>query len=67
MTMHIEFNGKTVRTKARTVAEFLAEQNINAAGVATAVDGDFVPRVRLAQELLREGSKLEVLAPMQGG
>lgn len=65
--MQIEFNGNTVATDVATVAEFLAEQNIDPSTVATAVNGDFVPRSRYASEPLVDGVKLEVLSPKQGG
>lgn len=65
--MDIEYNGKTVHTEAADLAQFLAEQQVDASRVATAIDGDFVPRTQYADTPLAAGMKLEVLAPMQGG
>lgn len=65
--IEIEFNGKAVQTEVVTVADFLAEQQIDSANVATAVNGDFVPRTRYASTPLSASDKLEVLVPMQGG
>jgi sulfur carrier protein len=65
--MHIEYNGTTVETQAPNLAAFLAERAIETDTVATAINGEFVPRARYDSEPLFEGAKLEVLAPMQGG
>lgn len=65
--MNIELNGRPLRTAAATLAALLVEQGIDGDGVATALDGGFVPRPQRAAALLREGAKVEVLAPMQGG
>jgi len=65
--MEIEYNGKKVHTEAANLAAFLVEQQVNAEHVATAIDGDFVPRAQYAETQLTTGMKLEVLAPMQGG
>lgn len=65
--MLIEFNGRTLRTVAATLAELLAEQGMPGEAVATALDGRFVPRPQREAARLREGARVEVLAPMQGG
>lgn len=65
--MRIEYNGNRVESLAANVAEFLAEQNIDASCVAVAADGHFVPRRDYKSRLLTEGAKLEILVPMQGG
>ncbi|HEX4024228.1 MAG TPA: sulfur carrier protein ThiS [Steroidobacteraceae bacterium] len=35
--------------------------------VATAVNGEFVPQGARARRVVREGDRIEVLSPMQGG
>nr|WP_255464858.1 sulfur carrier protein ThiS [Pantoea multigeneris] len=60
-------NGQPVETGAMTLAALLLEQNIDASCVASAVNGEFVPRSRYADFALAEGQQLEVLSPMQGG
>jgi sulfur carrier protein len=65
--MRIELNGETLGTKAETLAALLEEQGFDAASVATALDGVFVPRHARATRTLRDGAAVEVLAPMQGG
>jgi sulfur carrier protein len=65
--MRIELNGATVATEATTLAALIDERGFEAACVATAVNGVFVPRPARAGTVLVEGAKVEVLAPMQGG
>lgn len=65
--MRIELNGDAREVQATTVAAALDELGFGAAKVATALNGDFVPAGARAAQALREGDRLEVLAPMQGG
>lgn len=65
--MKIQLNGLTIDTSARTLAELLREQQIDAGCVASALNGQFVPRTRYETESLTAGCELEVLSPMQGG
>lgn len=63
----IEVNGEAREISGVTLAEALAELGWGAAKVATALNGDFVPASARAGQTLRDGDRLEVLAPMQGG
>ena len=63
----IEVNGEARDVSAATLAEALAELGWGEARVATALNGDFVPASARAGQGLRDGDRLEVLAPMQGG
>lgn len=65
--MQIEVNGAAVTTTAPTLAALIDERGLDAACVATALDGDFVPRDQRAATALYPGARVEVLAPMQGG
>lgn len=65
--MRIDLNGTPVTTAAETLAALLEEQGFDSASVATAFDGLFVPRSFRAATALRDGAKVEVLSPMQGG
>lgn len=65
--MRIELNGALITTGAETLAALLEEHGFDAASVATALDGLFVPRSARAATTLRDGAKVEVLSPMQGG
>jgi sulfur carrier protein len=52
----ILLNGEPTHTEAATLAE-----------VATALNGDFVPRGARAATQLADGDKVEIVAPRQGG
>ncbi|MFN3525674.1 MAG: sulfur carrier protein ThiS [Paracoccus sp. (in: a-proteobacteria)] len=65
--MRIEVNGEARDITASTVADALAELGWAEARVATALNGEFLPSAARADQTLREGDRLEVLAPMQGG
>ena len=65
--MRIDLNGAPYETEARTLAALLEETGADARAVATALDGQFVPRPDRAQTVLSAGAKVEVLSPMQGG
>ncbi len=65
--MQIDLNGQPAQTKAATLAALIEERGYDAASVATALDGDFVPRSARAATPLTEGARVEVVAPMQGG
>lgn len=65
--MKIEVNGEARDVAGPTLADALAELGWGAARVATALNGDFVPKAVQAGTILKEGDRLEVLAPMQGG
>lgn len=65
--MQIDLNGQRITTAAATLAALLDERGFDAASVATALDGTFVPRDLRASMALGAGVKVEVLSPMQGG
>jgi len=65
--MRVELNGRTIETGATTLAELMAEQQIDPRTVATALNGEFVPRSRYTSQQLEAGNQLEILSPMQGG
>lgn len=65
--MRIEVNGEPRDTEARSLAEALAELGLSEAVVATALNGDFVPRGERAATPLKAGDRIEIVAPMQGG
>jgi len=63
----ILLNGEQAETDSRTLAELVAGQGLAEGAVATAVNGDFVPRQVRAATLLAEGDRVEIVAPRQGG
>jgi sulfur carrier protein len=65
--MRIIVNDEPREVTGRTLAEVLAELGYAGLVVATAVNGTFAPAGRRATCVLREGDRIEVLAPMQGG
>ena len=64
--MNITLNGEHRRTKATTLAELLVEHGFDGS-IATARNGEFVPRTQRADTVIREGDRIEVVSPMQGG
>jgi thiamine biosynthesis protein ThiS len=68
--MRIELNGQQRELPApATLADAAREAGVaeGARGVAIALDGEVAPRGEWAETLLAEGSKVEVLAAIQGG
>lgn len=65
--MHIIVNGRPAETEARDLAALLEERGDKSDCVATALNGDFVPRAARAGTPLHPGDRVEVLRPMQGG
>lgn len=65
--MRVELNGEPIQTQATTLSELIEERDLPMASVATAVNGDFVPRTLRAGTALSDGMRIEILSPMQGG
>ena len=60
-------NGEATETGAATLAELVASLGYNEGQVATALNGDFVPRGARAETKLATGDSIEIVAPRQGG
>lgn len=65
--MRLEVNGEPREVGSENLAALLDELGIAGASVATALNGQFVPRTAREGALLKSGAKIEILAPMQGG
>ena len=65
--IRIIVNGAATETGAATVAELVAELGYNESQVATARNGDFVPRGARAEAELAADDSIEIVAPRQGG
>jgi sulfur carrier protein len=65
--MKLYLNGNSIDTQSQSLSQLLQEQQFDCSAVATAIDGNFVPRSQYTITLLSSGQKIEVLAPMQGG
>lgn len=64
--MQIILNGEPRQTQAETLAALLAHEGFSGR-VATAVNEEFVPAALRDEQSLKDGDRVEVLAPMQGG
>ncbi len=65
MTMIV--NGEPRDVAAGTLAEALHALDYGEAKIATAVNGEFVPARARAATPVREGDRIEIVAPRQGG
>lgn len=65
--MNLIVNAQPCEVASTTLAEALPELGFTSPALATALNGQFIPREARAATALKEGDRLEVLAPMQGG
>lgn len=65
--MKIMVNDEVHEVSARTLAALIDELGYGGARIATAMNGDFVPVPMREKTDLRDGAKVEIVAPMQGG
>lgn len=65
--MNIIVNAQPHDVTAATLAGALTELGYADAAIATALNGRFVPRDGRDNTPIKDGDRLEVLAPMQGG
>lgn len=65
--MKISLNGEAREVAATDLSQALDELGYGGALVATAVNETFVPRGARAGHALRDGDRLDVVAPMRGG
>ena len=63
----IVVNGEATETSAATLAELVAELGFADGSVATALNGEFVPKVARSTTKLSRDDKVEIVAPRQGG
>jgi sulfur carrier protein len=66
-TLEVVVNGERARTRCKTLAELLVELGYGDAKVATARNGDFVPRRKRDTIVLSGGDSIEIVSPRQGG
>ncbi len=65
--MRLVVNGEPQEVPAVTLAEALQSLDLAEAKVATALNGEFVPARARAATLVKDGDRIEILAPRQGG
>ncbi|WP_430513798.1 sulfur carrier protein ThiS [Pannonibacter phragmitetus] len=65
--MNVLVNGEAVTCAAETLPALLLELEYEGDWLATAVNGELVPREARDTCALNEGDRIEILSPMQGG
>jgi len=65
--MRLVINGETRDVEATTLSSTLEALDFAEAKVATALNGEFVPARARAATAVKEGDRIEILAPRQGG
>jgi sulfur carrier protein len=60
-------NGVEQEIAAETLATALLRLDYGEAKVATALNGEFVPARKRGETALRDGDRVEIVAPRQGG
>jgi len=65
--MRLVVNGEEQEINAATLGSALAALELADATVATALNGEFVPARMRAATPLRDGDRIEIVAPRQGG
>jgi sulfur carrier protein len=60
-------NGEPQDVPASTLADALQSLDLAEAKVATALNGEFVPARARASTLVKDGDRIEIVAPRQGG
>ena len=65
--MNVTINGEPVDLPEGTTLAAILEQRGQSTGVATAVNGEFVPRSARSTHAVSDGDTVDIVAPMQGG
>ncbi len=65
--MKLIVNGAAFEATATTLAALLPEYGVDETYTAAALNGEFVPRDERERHPLREGDRIELLQPRQGG
>jgi sulfur carrier protein len=60
-------NGESQEVPAATLADALQSLDLAEAKVATALNGEFVPARARASTPVKDGDRIEIVAPRQGG
>lgn len=65
--MQLYLNGSPLETTAKTLEEFMNDHNFTQTWLASAVNNNLVKKTHRNSYILKEGDKIEILSPMQGG
>ena len=63
----VRINGETQTLNETVSIAALLERRGQKAGVAVAINGEFVSKSQHASHILNDADEIEVVAPMQGG
>jgi sulfur carrier protein len=66
-TFTVVVNGVAETTTARTLQDWVDARGVLPAVLATAINGQFVPRSQRAQQALLEGDTILTFQPIEGG
>ena len=66
-TISLTVNGSAQTTTARTLAQWVEQQDQLPQAVATAVNSQFVPRALRATQALNDGDTIVTFQPIEGG
>jgi sulfur carrier protein len=65
--MKLVVNGAPQELPAATLAEAVQSLDFGQAKIATALNGEFVPARERQATALKDGDRIEIVAPRQGG
>ncbi len=65
--MNIILNGEAFNTEAGTLEELCASLGYGNSQIATALNGEFVPKAARVETRINMNDKIEILSPRQGG
>jgi sulfur carrier protein len=65
--MKLVVNGQSQEVPAATLADALRSLDLAEAKIATALNGEFVPARERQATSLKDGDRIEIVAPRQGG
>lgn len=65
--MNIIVNGEALETKGKTLLDLMAELGFEGEWLATAVNNQIVHKPERYRQALRNGDRIEILSPMEGG
>ncbi len=63
----IQVNGEHTETSAATLAELVVQLGHADNAIATALNGEFIPRAARATTMIAQNDRVEIVAPRQGG
>lgn len=65
MTLFV--NGEHITEKFATLYDLCTFMTDDSEAVATAVNGEFIPKTRRQSTYLSDGDHIEIIAPLEGG